>query len=119
MIQEGVIIDPEVTVSTASILTNACQEAGISQRQLASRTGISQSTLSRLMSGERSAKLTELVLLADALGCPLSTLTGNGAESRVVCTARSTDGADMTTMRRRLVQFVDLDADLADQGFLA
>lgn len=42
--------------------------AGLSQRALADLTGISQPTLSRIIAGDRAAKLPELAAIAWATG---------------------------------------------------
>jgi len=90
----------------------ARRDAGLSQRALADRTGISQSTLSRIIAGDRVAKLPELIRIADKTGYPVALLTGSTVEPRVQCAARATNGADMTAMRNSLLYFIELDAYL-------
>ena len=97
-------------------IESARAAAGLSQRALADRTGISQATLSRILSGERSAKMPELILIADATGCTIAQLTGNGLADRVQYAARATGGASMELMRSRLLHFMELDAYLDDQA---
>lgn len=99
-------------------IESACVAAGISQRGLAERTGISQATLSRILSGDRAAKMTEIIQIADATGCAVAQLTGSAVAARVECAARSSNGASMATMRQRLLHFVELDAYLDDHGVL-
>ncbi|OLT25619.1 transcriptional regulator [Nocardiopsis sp. CNR-923] len=94
--------------------------AGLSQRSLANATGISQSTLSRIISGDRVAKMPELVAIAWETGHTLVQLTGTGAVSeRVQCAARATNRADMGGMRQTLLDFLELDAYLDDQAIPA
>ncbi|MDU0967970.1 MAG: helix-turn-helix transcriptional regulator [Actinomycetaceae bacterium] len=95
-------------------IQSACAAAGISQRDLAEKTGISQSTLSRTLAGRRAPKLPELVLIADATGCTVAQLTGKSRADRVECAARGVDGASMDKMRQRLIHFIELDAYLDD-----
>ncbi len=99
-----------------SALQSALSSAGFSQRALADGTGISQSTLNRILSGERVAKLPEIILMADALGCTVRQLTGTALSHRVQCAARCSDGASMEAMRQRLLHFMELDAYLDDQA---
>ena len=70
--------------------------AGLSQRALADVTGISQSTLSRVISGQRVAKIPELVTIGWATGATMAELTGTGSVAeRAEGAARATNHADM------------------------
>lgn len=100
-------------------IESARSAAGLSQRALADQTSISQATLNRILTGERTAKMTEIIEIADATGCTVAQLTGNAVANRVQCAARATNGSDMAKMRQRLLHFIELDAYLADQGILA
>lgn len=100
----------------SAAIERARKAAGLSQRTLAARTGISQPTLSRIVSGERDAKMTEVLLIADATGCTVAQLTGSAVADRVECAARASDGAAMEDMHQQLVHFMELDAYLDDQG---
>lgn len=101
-------------------ITEALTATGLSQRDLASRTGISQSTLSRILSGQRTAKMTEILQIAEATGFTVGQLAGNPTTSgRVLCAARSTNGAGMEQMRQRLTHFMELDVFLDDQAIPA
>ncbi|WP_198153163.1 helix-turn-helix transcriptional regulator [Pseudofrankia sp. DC12] len=101
----------------AGKIREAASTANLSQRALAQATGISQSTLSRIMSGERPAKMPDILLIADATGHSVAELTGVGSVAeRVQYAARATGGAEMAEMRRELLRFLDLDAYLDDQG---
>lgn len=92
----------------------ALDKAGLSQRAAAARTGISQPTLSRVISGQRTATMPEILLLADATGHTVAQLTGTAIADRVECAARGTNGANMEQMRRQLLYFIELHAHLDD-----
>ncbi|QNE19144.1 helix-turn-helix transcriptional regulator [Kribbella qitaiheensis] len=98
-------------------IAEAREAAKLSQRQLATRSGIAQATLSRIEQGTRAAKMNEIVILADVLGCTISELTGlSSVQERLQCVARATDDADMKTMYSELSHYLELDAYLEDQG---
>ena len=102
------------------LVDRARAAAGLSQRGLADASGISQSTLSRIISGERVAKMPELVAIAWATGCTVAQLTGSvTVADRVQCAARSTNGCEMERMRAALVHFIELDDYLDDQAIPA
>ncbi len=63
--------------------------------------------------------MTEIIRIADATGCTVAQLTGSAVAERVQCVARATNGSGMTTMRQRLLHFIELDAYLDDQGISA
>jgi len=95
----------------------ACTAAGLSQRVLADTTGISQSTLSRIISGQRIAKMPELAAIAWATGTTVAELAGTGkVAERVECAARATNHADMDGMREALLHFLELDDYLYGQA---
>lgn len=103
-----------------ALIDRARVAAGLSQRGLAEKTSISQPTLSRIISGERPAKLPELMEIAWATGHTLAQLTGTGTVAeRVQCAARSTNGSGMETMRAALLVFFELDDYLEDQAIPA
>lgn len=94
--------------------------AGLSQRALADMTGISQPTLSRVVSGQRTAKIPELVAIAWATGATVAELAGTGTVAeRVECAARATNHADMDSMREALLHFFELDDYLSGQAIPA
>lgn len=108
------------TTDVGARVDRAREAAGLSQRNLADATGISQSTLSRIISGDREAKLPELVVIARATGHTLAELTGTGTVAdRIQCAARSTNGSGMEGMRAALVHFLELDDYLDDQAIPA
>lgn len=92
----------------------------VSQRALADSTGISQPTLSRIISGDRVAKLPEIVAIAWATGHTVAQLTGAGTVAdRVQCAARAINGSGMAEMREALLHFLELDDYLDDQAIPA
>ncbi len=94
--------------------------AGLSQRALADATGISQSTLSRIISGNREAKTAEIAAIAWETGCTVAQLTGVGTVAeRVQCVPLLTTGSAMSGMRQTLLDFLELDAYLDDQAIPA
>jgi len=94
--------------------------AGLSQRALADAAGISQPTLSRIISGQRQAKVPELVAIGWATGVTIAELTGTGVVAeRVECAARATSHADMESMREALLHFLELDDYLSGQAIPA
>ena len=101
---------------TIASIESARTAAGLSQRELADRAGLSQPTVQRILTGKRSAKMPEIVLIADAVGCTVGQLTGSVVADRVQCAARSTNGEDMDAMRQRLLHFMELDAYLDDHA---
>jgi transcriptional regulator with XRE-family HTH domain len=103
--------------NVGALIERALKAANISQRALAASTGISQSTLSRIMAGDRVAKLPEIVAIAQATGHTVAQLTGTGTVAdRVQCAPRSTNESDMQQMRDQLLHFLELDAYLDDQA---
>lgn len=53
-----------MTADVGALIDRARVAAGLSQRALADATSISQPTLSRIISGERAAKMPEVVAIA-------------------------------------------------------
>ncbi len=108
------------TTEVGARIERARGAAGLSQRVLADMTGISQPTLSRIISGNRTAKMPELVAIAWATGVLVTELTGPEAVAeRVQCAARSTSDAGVEGMREALLHFLKLDDYLADQAIPA
>ncbi|WP_075834962.1 MULTISPECIES: helix-turn-helix domain-containing protein [unclassified Rhodococcus (in: high G+C Gram-positive bacteria)] len=88
-----------------------------SQRQLAARAGISNATLSRIIDGTRPAKANELLAVAMATGCNLADLTGASTMAdRVECAARPDNGKNIEQIRKQVLQFLELDSYLEEQG---
>ncbi|APT92167.1 transcriptional regulator [Corynebacterium phocae] len=100
----------------AKRIANALVQVNMSQRQLAELSGISQSTISRIIAGDRQVTAPELMLFAHAMGLTLRQLLGTDVASRIKLSARSTNGAAMETMRARLIYLAEIDLFLEDQG---
>jgi transcriptional regulator with XRE-family HTH domain len=109
-----------VTPDIGARIERARVAAGLSQRALADMTSISQPTLSRVISGQRTAKMPELMAIAWATGVTVAELAGTGAVAeRVECAARATNHADMEGMREALLHFLELDDYLSSQAIPA
>lgn len=109
-----------MTTDVGVLIERARVAAGLSQRALADRTGISQSTLSRIISGDRVAKMPEVMAIAWATGHTVAQLTGAvTVADRAQCAARATNHSGMDGMREALLHFLELDAYLDDQAIPA
>lgn len=106
--------------TVGKLIADAMADASLSQRALADRTDISQSTISRILSGDRVAKMPEIIKIAWATGRTVAQLSGTRSLSdRVQCAARATNGAGMGGMRSALLNFLELDEFLDRQGIRA
>ncbi|BFU45978.1 helix-turn-helix domain-containing protein [Krasilnikovia sp. MM14-A1004] len=100
-----------------TLIEQARASAGLSQRALADATGISQSTLSRIITGERAPKLPEIVAVAWATGHTVAQLTGaSSVADRVQFAARATNGSGMADMHQALLHFMELNDYLDEQA---
>jgi transcriptional regulator with XRE-family HTH domain len=109
-----------MTTDTGALIERARVAAGLSQRALADATGVSQPTLSRIISGDRVAKMPEVVAIAWATGHTVAQLTGVGTVAdRAQCAARATNDCGMDRMREALLHFLELDDYLDDQAIPA
>ena len=68
---------PTPIMALANELTKARIQAGISQAELGSRTGIDQSDISKIERGASNPSIATLSRLAEALGCTLSITLNN------------------------------------------
>lgn len=108
------------TTDVGVLIERARVAAGLSQRALADVTGVSQSTLSRIISGDRVAKMPEVVAIAWATGHTVAQLTGvRTVADRAQCAARATNDSGMDSMRETLLHFLELDDYLNDQAIPA
>lgn len=106
-----------IQVSVSANVVQARQAAGLSQRDLIERTGLSQSVISRIETGARGPKMDELIALAGATGSTLAEITGDSpVRQRLLCAARADQGSGMHLARRELTFYLELDAYLDDQG---
>jgi transcriptional regulator with XRE-family HTH domain len=109
-----------MTTKSGALIEHARVAAGLSQRALADATGISQPTLSRIISDDRTAKMPEVVAIAWATGYTVAQLTGaRTVADRAQCAARATNGSGMDRMREALLHFLELDDYLNDQAIAA
>lgn len=106
-----------MTTGVGALIERARVAAGISQRALADATGISQPTLSRIISGDRPAKMPEVVAIAWATGHTIAQLTETATVAdRTQYAARATNDSDMDRMREALLHFVELNDYLDGQA---
>lgn len=71
------------------------EKAGLTQRGLQELTEISQSTINRIESGQRPVKPYELTAIAQALGCPESSLVEHHeVRDRIQWAARTNAGGE-------------------------
>src|SRR5262245_54173836 len=109
-----------LTTDAGALIERARIAANLSQRALADATGISQPTLSRIITGDRVAKMPEVVAIAWATGHTVAQLTGSGTVAdRAQCAARATSDSTMDHMREALLHFLELDDYLDDQAIPA
>jgi DNA-binding XRE family transcriptional regulator len=115
-----VVVVSMTRVGVGALIERARVAAGLSQRALADASGISQATLSRIISGGRVAKLPEVVAIAWATGHTVAQLTGVGTVAdRVQCAARATNDSGMEGMRQALLRFLELDDYLNEHAIPA
>ncbi|MCW2135020.1 helix-turn-helix domain-containing protein [Arthrobacter sp. VKM Ac-2550] len=98
--------------STAARIRRYREQTGLSQRALEARVDFSQSTITRIESGERPAKPYELTAIAAALGCPESSLLeSHPLRDRVQYAARTnTSGTpDEEPVKDKLFYFLEMD----------
>ena len=108
------------STNVGELIDRARIAAQFSQRGLAEAADISQSTLSRIISGDRAAKMPEVVAIARATGHTVAQLTGTSTVAgRVQCAARATNDCEMNDMREALLHFLELDDYLDDQAIPA
>lgn len=61
----------ELEFAIAQAITNARKQTGLTQKQLADKTGISQSDISKLEAGEGNPSVKTLQTLAEGMGMDL------------------------------------------------
>jgi transcriptional regulator with XRE-family HTH domain len=105
------------TVDVGELIERARVAAGLSQRALADAAGISQPTLSRIISGSRMAKVPEIVAIGWATGHTVAQLTGvRSVADGAQCAARATNDSGMEYLRQKLLHFLELDDYLDEQA---
>ena len=109
-----------MTMDAGTFIERARVAAGLSQRALADAAGISQPTLSRVISGDRAANMPEVMAIAWSTGHTVAQLTGAGTVAdRLQCAAQATNDRGMDRMREALLHFLELDGYLDDQAIPA
>lgn len=94
----------------------ARETVGFTQRDLAQRSGISQSTIQRVETGTRGATTAEIAVLADACGVLVADLTGtNSLEGEVRCAGR-TDDANFADLFDYLIYAFGISQRLEELG---
>lgn len=103
-------------VAVGSRVRAARQRAGLTQRDVTSRTGISQPTLQRVEKGERTrASLADFDQLAQALSMGLDDLLyGSAVRERVLAGARTAGSAEggLQAALGKAIELLELDARL-------
>lgn len=96
-------------------IETARRGAGLSKSELADAAGVSRRTLSRVISGERTAKMPEVMLIAAAAGVTVSDLTGSPVRDRVRCSPPPRIPAE-EQVYDELVRLLEINDYLAEQG---
>jgi hypothetical protein len=103
--------------AVGAFVEHARVTAGLGQGALSDLTGISQSTLSRIISADRLAQMPEIAAIAWATGHTVAELTGAGTVAdRVQYAAPVTSDSGTADMRRSLLQLLELNDYLDDQA---
>ncbi|MGJ9616924.1 helix-turn-helix domain-containing protein [Actinotignum sp. GS-2025b] len=89
---------------------------GMSQRDLAASSGLSQPTIHRIETGVRPVALIELTLIADACGVLVDDLQGTPTIRNTVTYADCTDAASSEALADYLVYALGLAQRLDDIG---
>ena len=96
----------------------ARERRGWKQRPLAKASGLSQATLHRLETQDRTATIPELIRIAAALGTTLGDLTGESpVRDRLIYAARTSDNTAAEEMKERLALYLEMDAYFDDLGY--
>lgn len=84
---------------------------GLTQRDVAALSAVSQPSLARIERGEKLASVPELLGIAHATGTTVGYLTGQSdLMDRVTFAARAERGADVAQVRERLSHLLEMDA---------
>lgn len=102
---------------TGASIERARMAAGLSREALAEAAGVSQLTLSSIISGARMAKLPEIAAIAWATGQTVARLTDVPMMAdRVQSTVHAASESGTGDLRNQLLYFLELNDYLADQG---
>ena len=104
----------------ASRIRRLRETTNLDQRSAAELAGLSQTTWSRIESGERAPKLGEVVGIAAALGCLTSTILGNSQMAGRLTTVmrKSVDEIDVTNVAEDLQFLLETEAQLRTSGYI-
>lgn len=85
---------------------------------LETETGISQDALRLIESGERGARLDEVIAIAWALGLPVGAILDEDPvrERVLVSTTADLSDPEVKNVRDRLIQFLEMDEYLGSHG---
>lgn len=92
------------------------KRAGLTQRALEEKTGISQSTLSRIERGTRDANMAELISIAGATGSTCGELVGDSAVRDRLQFAGRVESVAFEAMKSEVASFFELDDYLNQFG---
>lgn len=70
----GKINKQQLTAAIGKRIARECAEKGISQKQLATKTGLTEAGVSRYINGQRLPRVDILILIAEALNCSVQYL---------------------------------------------
>lgn len=102
------------TPSIGARIERARAAAGLSRQALAEAVGFSRRALGRIISGERGARVPEVLVIVAATGTTVAALTGIGVVSdRAQCAIHPAD------MREALLRHLELNAYLDEQAIPA
>ena len=102
--------------SFGSRLTQARKEVGMSQRDLARVSGISQPTIQRIETGAREPSLLQLSALAFGCGVSVETLRGSSPLREEVRVAGRTNDAGSDDLAEYLLYALELSRELDEIG---
>lgn len=98
------------------------KDLGMNQEAAAARSPISQSTWSRIESGKKPPTLAEVLGVAAALGCFISTVLGHGdIQDQLQTAARTTGGSEdgAADAIEELGFYLEAKSQLRTAGFVA
>jgi transcriptional regulator with XRE-family HTH domain len=99
-----------VTAKTGTRIAERRADAGLTQRKLEEKTGISQSTLNRIERGAREAKMDELISIAWALGTTYGDLIDDSeVRDRLQFAGRAGSSEAFEMMKNEVAFFFELD----------
>ena len=102
--------------SVGQRLVEARNAVGMTQRDLAEASGISQPTIHRIEAGQRETSPVEIAVLADACGVLPADLHGTSAVAGDVVYAGRTDSAGSTALIEYMIYALGLARRLDELG---